>query len=161
MAEIKDLIRENNFILREVKQLRGNEPILPENIDILEDLAEIHEIKDFRPKNNLEQVNPSSNISNKIKEFEIKLESESRLPNTELNIEDNEEPILENENIISFIENIFEKIEKNNLEDINELKMTFNTLDENEQTEVIEGIKIKLDNEEQDNRFNEILKLLY
>ena len=161
MAEIKDLIRENNFILREVKQLRGNEPILPENIDILEDLAEIHEIKDFRPKNNLEQVNPSSNISNKNKEFEIKLETESRQPNTELNIEDNEEPILENENIISFIENIFEKIEKNNLEDINELKMTFNTLDENEQTEVIEGIKIKLDNEEQDNRFNEILKLLY
>ena len=161
MAEIKDLIRENNFILREVKQLRGNEPILPENIDILEDLAEIHEIKDFRPKNNLEQVNPSSNISKNNKEFEIKLESESRQPNTELIIEDNEEPILENENIISLIENIFEKIEKNNLEDINELKMTFNTLDENEQTEVIEGIKIKLDNEEQENRFNEILKLLY
>ena len=78
-----------------------------------------------------------------------------------MTLEEKEETILENENINNLIENIFAKIEgEDNLEGCNDLKIAFNSLKEDEKNEVIEGIKIKIDNEEQENKFNNLLKLL-
>ena len=76
-------------------------------------------------------------------------------------MEGKEEAILENENISNLIENIFTKIEDNdNLDELKEIKASFNSLNENEKNEVIEGIKIKIDNEEQENKFNNLLRFL-
>ena len=157
MQETNDKIIENNYIFREIKEIKGKEQIIPENILILEDLAEIHEIKDLRPKTNVQQ----ETISNKKIVSEIKLEGNINKPKNELNIEDQEEPILENENVSNLIEYIFEIIENGkNLNDCSKLKNSFNALEENEKNEVVEGVRIKIDNEEQENKFNELLKLL-
>jgi hypothetical protein len=45
--------------------------------------------------------------------------------------------------------------------DYNTLKITLEELKENDKNEVIESIRIKIDNEEQENRFNNLLKLLF
>ena len=157
MQETNDKIIENNYIFREIKEIKGKEQIILENILILEDLAEIHEIKDLRPKTNVQQ----ETISNKKIVSEVKLEGNINKPKNELNIEDQEEPILENENVSNLIEYIFEIIESGkNLNDCNKLKNSFNALEENEKNEVVEGVRIKIDNEEQENKFNELLKLL-
>ena len=157
MQETNDKIIENNYIFREIKEIKGKEQIIPENILILEDLAEIHEIKDLRPKTNVQQ----ETISNKKIVSEVKLEGNINKPKNELNIEDQEEPILENENVSNLIEYIFEIIENGkNLNDCSKLKNSFNALEENEKNEVVEGVRIKIDNEEQENKFNELLKLL-
>ena len=157
MQETNDKIIENNYIFREIKAIKGKEQIIPENILILEDLAEIHEIKDLRPKTNVQH----ETISNKKIVSEVKLEGNINKPKNELNIEDQEEPILENENVSNLIEYIFEIIESGkNLNDCNKLKNSFNALEENEKNEVVEGVRIKIDNEEQENKFNELLKLL-
>ena len=157
MQETNDKIIENNYIFREIKEIKGKEQIIPENILILEDLAEIHEIKDLRPKTNVQH----ETISNKKIVSEVKLEGNINKPKNELNIEDQEEPILENENVSNLIEYIFEIIESGkNLNDCNKLKNSFNALEENEKNEVVEGVRIKIDNEEQENKFNELLKLL-
>ena len=157
MQETNDKIIENNYIFREIKEIKGKEQIIPENILILEDLAEIHEIKDLRPKTNVQH----ETISNKKIVSEVKLEGNINKPKNELNIEDQEEPILENENVSNLIEYIFEIIENGkNLNDCSKLKNSFNALEENEKNEVVEGVRIKIDNEEQENKFNELLKLL-
>ena len=157
MEETNDIIKENNYILREIKYIKGKKNILPENIEFLEDYAEIHEIKDIKSTPKLEQ----GIVSNQKFEFEVRLEENQNSLNNEMILEEKEETILENENINNLIENIFAKIEgEDNLEDFNDLKMAFNSLKEDEKNEVIEGIKIKIDNEEQENKFNNLLKLL-
>ena len=157
MEETNDIIKENNYILREIKYIKGKKNILPENIEFLEDYAEIHEIKDIKSTPKLEQ----GIVSNQKFEFEVRLEENQNSLNNEMTLEEKEETILENENINNLIENIFAKIEgEDNLEDFNDLKMAFNSLKEDEKNEVIEGIKIKIDNEEQENKFNNLLKLL-
>ena len=157
MEETNDIIKENNYILREIKYIKGKKNILPENIEFLEDYAEIHEIKDIKPTPKLEQ----GIVSNQKFEFEVRLEENQNSLNNEMTLEEKEETILENENINNLIENIFAKIEgEDNLEDCNDLKIAFNSLKEDEKNEVIEGIKIKIDNEEQENKFNNLLKLL-
>ena len=52
MKSIQDIIIENNYIFREIKEIKGKQNILQDNIEILEDLTEILEIKDIR-KNQL------------------------------------------------------------------------------------------------------------
>ena len=157
MEETNDIIKENNYILREIKYIKGKKNILPENIEFLEDYAEIHEIKDIKSTPKLEQ----GIVSNQKFEFEVRLEENQNILNNEMTLEEKEETILENENINNLIENIFAKIEgEDNLEDCNDLKIAFNSLKEDEKNEVIEGIKIKIDNEEQENKFNNLLKLL-
>ena len=157
MEETNDMIKENNYILREIKYIKGKKNILPENIEFLEDYAEIHEIKDIKSTPKLEQ----GIVSNQKFEFEVRLEENQNSLNNEMTLEEKEETILENENINNLIENIFTKIEgEDNLEDCNDLKIAFNSLKEDEKNEVIEGIKIKIDNEEQENKFNNLLKLL-
>ena len=157
MEETNDIIKENNYILREIKYIKGKKNILPENIEFLEDYAEIHEIKDIKSTPKLEQ----GIVSNQKFEFEVRLEENQNSLNNEMTLEEKEETILENENINNLIENIFTKIEgEDNLEDCNDLKIAFNSLKEDEKNEVIEGIKIKIDNEEQENKFNNLLKLL-
>ncbi len=157
MEETNDIIKENNYILREIKYIKGKKNILPENIEFLEDYAEIHEIKDIKSTPKLEQ----GIVSNQKFEFEVRLEENQNSLNNEMTLEEKEETILENENINNLIENIFAKIEgEDNLEDCNDLKIAFNSLKEDEKNEVIEGIKIKIDNEEQENKFNNLLKLL-
>ena len=157
MEETNDIIKENNYILREIKYIKGKKNILPENIEFLEDYAEIHEIKDIKSTPKLEQ----GIVSNQKFEFEVRLEENQNSLNNEMTLEEKEETILENENINNLIENIFAKIEgEDNLEGCNDLKIAFNSLKEDEKNEVIEGIKIKIDNEEQENKFNNLLKLL-
>ena len=157
MEETNDIIKENNYILREIKYIKGKKNILPENIEFLEDYAEIHEIKDIKSTPKLEQ----GIVSNQKFEFEVRLEENQNSLNNEMTLEEKEETILENENINNLIENIFAKIEgEDNLEDCNDLKIAFNSLKEDEKNEVIEGIKIKIDNEEQENKFNDLLKIL-
>ena len=157
MEETNDIIKENNYILREIKYIKGKKNILPENIEFLEDYAEIHEIKDIKSTPKLEQ----GIVSNQKFEFEVRLEENQNSLNNEMTLEEKEETILENENINNLIENIFAKIEgEDNLEDCNDLKIAFNSLKEDEKNEVIEGIKIKIDNEEQENKFNNLLRLL-
>ena len=157
MEETNDIIKENNYILREIKYIKGKKNILPENIEFLEDYAEIHKIKDIKSTPKLEQ----GIVSNQKFEFEVRLEENQNSLNNEMTLEEKEETILENENINNLIENIFAKIEgEDNLEGCNDLKIAFNSLKEDEKNEVIEGIKIKIDNEEQENKFNNLLKLL-
>ena len=157
MEETNDIIKENNYILREIKYIKGKKNILPENNEFLEDYAEIYEIKDIKSTPKIEQ----GIVLNQKFEFEVRLEENQNSLNNEMTLEEKEETILENENINNLIENIFAKIEgEDNLEDCNDLKIAFNSLKEDEKNEVIEGIKIKIDNEEQENKFNNLLKLL-
>ena len=158
MQETNDKIIENNYIFREIKNIKGKEQIIPENILILEDLAEIHEIKDFKQKTKSKQVLEQVNIQNKKIETEVRLEENSNIINNE---EENEEPIVENENVNNIIEGIFAKIESNdNLNKEDELIIEFKNLNMDEQNEVIEGIKIKINDEEQEKKFNDLLKIL-
>ena len=157
MEETKDIIKENNYILREIKNIKGKKTILPENIEIIEDYTEIHEIKDIKNTSKVEQ----GTIPNQKIWLEVRLEGNQNCLNDEITSEEKVETILENENINNLIETIFGKIEgEDNLEDCNDLKNAFNTLKDDEKNEVIEGVKIKIDNEEQENKFNNLLKLL-
>ena len=73
-----------------------------------------------------------------------------------------EEDIIETEHINNLIENIFGQLGNDEiLNNYNSIKISFQELNENEKDEVIEGIKIKIENEEQKNRFNNLIKLLY
>ena len=220
MKVTQDTINENNYVLREIKEITGKQNIALENIEILEDLAEIHEIKDLK---NEQKIPLPQIIQNNNYEVEIKLEgepAEKRIQNNiiqksektglcpdcinediikEQNNEvlcneckqecmnenqnedinegeehvhfgfvnapflerNEEEAVMVNEDITNLIETIFEKLKSDDvLNDAHNLKITFNVLKENDKNEVIEGIKIKIDNEEQENRFNNLLKLL-
>ena len=257
MNSTQDIINEKNYILREIKEIRGKNNLISENIEIIENLTEIHEIKEFNKKY-LEKQN-LSNIKKLNNEFEIRLEGELGIKNIECNkyienselnnlcpgckntnlcpncknsnlcpscenntlcpnyknqdlyqdyenkdiypdcineelnkeilcpncknessvkcdedkmkqneiveeqiLEDKKENnIAENENISNLIETIFERIKCDSiLNDCSDLKAAFQALNENEKNEVIEGVKIKIDKEEQENKFNDLLKLL-
>lgn len=275
MNSTQDIMNEKNYILREIKEIRGKNNLISENIEILENLTEIHEIKEFCKKY-LEKQN-FSNHKKLNHEFEIRLEGEPAIKNIECNkyienseldnlrpnckntdlcpnckntnlspnckninlcpscennnlcpncknntlypncknqdlyqdcenkdvfpdcineelnkeilcpncknessvkcdndkmkqneiveeqiLEDkNENNISENEKISNLIENIFERIKcDSSLNDCSDLKVAFQALNENEKNEVIEGVKIKIDKEEQENKFNDLLKLL-
>ena len=164
MESSGDLIRENNYIFREIKQI-GARKIIPEQIQILDNMAYIHEIKDIKNNQNLQQiniVNPNFKIN-----LEIKLEGKTALKenenedliNNDMNF-GNEEVIIESEDNNNLIENIFAKLNNNDTNDYNNIKQMINSLTEENKKEVIEGIKIKIENEEQENRFNNLLKEL-
>ena len=163
MDSTKDIKREHNYIFRVIKQI-GKRKINPENIQILENLADVHEIKDIKFKPNLQQINikkPNFKIN-----LEVKLEGESSVEKNEqedLNVEmnyGNEEVIIESEDINNIIENIFDKLNNKNINDYNDIKQIINSLTEENKKEVIEGLKIKIDNEEQENKFNDLLRIL-
>ena len=164
MESSEDLIKENNYIFREIKQI-GARKIIPEQIQILDNMAYIHEIKDIKNNQNLQQiniVNPNFKIN-----LEIKLEGKTALKenenedliNNDMNF-GNEEVIIESEDNNNLIENIFAKLNNNDTNDYNNIKQMVNSLTEENKKEVIEGIKIKIENEEQENRFNNLLKEL-
>ena len=164
MESSEDLIRENNYIFRETKQI-GARKIIPEQIQILDNMAYIHEIKDIKNNQNLQQiniVNPNFKIN-----LEIKLEGKTALKenetedliNNDMNF-GNEEVIIESEDNNNLIENIFAKLNNNDTNDYNNIKQMINSLTEENKKEVIEGIKIKIENEEQEKRFNNLLKEL-
>ena len=164
MESSEDLIRENNYIFRETKQI-GARKIIPEQIQILDNMAYIHEIKDIKNNQNLQKiniVNPNFKIN-----LEIKLEGKTALKenenedliNNDMNF-GNEEVIIESEDNNNLIENIFAKLNNNDTNDYNNIKQMINSLTEENKKEVIEGIKIKIENEEQENRFNNLLKEL-
>ena len=163
MDSTKDIKREHNYIFRVIKQI-GKRKINPENIQILENLADVHEIKDIKFKPNLQQINikkPNFKIN-----LEVKLEGESSVEKNEqedLNGEmnyGNEEVIIESEDINNIIENIFDKLNNKNINDYSDIKQIINSLTEENKKEVIEGLKIKIDNEEQENKFNDLLRIL-
>ena len=163
MDSTKDIKREHNYIFRVIKQI-GKRKINPENIQILENLADVHEIKDIKFKPNLQQINikkPNFKIN-----LEVKLEGESSVEKNEqvdLNVEmnyGNEEVIIESEDINNIIESIFDKLNNKNINDYSDIKQIINSLTEENKKEVIEGIKIKIDNEEQENKFNDLLRIL-
>ena len=163
MDSTKDIKREHNYIFRVIKQI-GKRKINPENIQILENLADVHEIKDIKFKPNLQQINIKKPIF-KIN-LEVKLEGESSVEKNEqedLNVEmnyGNEEVIIESEDINNIIENIFDKLNNKNINDYSDIKQIINSLTEENKKEVIEGLKIKIDNEEQENKFNDLLRIL-
>ena len=268
MNNTKDLINENNYILREIKEIKRNSDIIAENFEIEEDLTIIHEIKNFKPvqiqekkcdimpKSNIEieirlegeniTKNKMQNTSEKISEQEYlrqnkkegnlcpecrgenlcpeckgenlgpEYKGENLCPeckgvnlcpecsgenlcpeykNKNLNIEvlcdecknikiidlnkEKEEniefgivdaPFLETkkENVSSpselhdLMDAFFELLKTDeNLKDFDNLLFSFKALKEKEKNEIIEGIKIKIDDEEQEKRFNNLLKYLY
>ena len=165
MESSEDLIRENNYIFREIKQI-GTRKIIPEQIQILENLAYTHEIKDIKNNHNLQQiniVNPNFKINLEVKlegDTALKENEEEDLINTDMN-NGNEEVIIESEDNNKLIESIFFKLNNNNnINDYNDIKQMINSLEGENKNEVIEGIKIKIENEEQENLFNNLLKEL-
>ena len=156
MDSTKDKTIENNYIFREIKYIK--EKSIPENIEILQDLAVIHEIKDIKSKSipNLQQIIVSQPKS----EVDIKLEGGLTNRTVEENIEETE-TVFENEqinNLIEYIFNILSGVEI--IDNIDDLKKIFSELKEDGKIEVIEGVKIKIENGEQENKFNDLLKLL-
>ena len=66
----------------------------------------------------------------------------------------------EEEGIYNLIDKIFDQLNDDNILNDNNLKKTFRELKENDKNEIIEGIKIKIENNEQENRFNNFLNSL-
>jgi hypothetical protein len=66
----------------------------------------------------------------------------------------------EEERIYNLIDKIFDQLNDDNILNDNNLKKTFRELKENDKNEIIEGIKIKIENNEQENRFNNFLNSL-
>lgn len=63
--------------------------------------------------------------------------------------------------INNLIENIFEQLKIDEyLNNNSSLKNTFEKLNENEKNEIIEGIKIKIENKEQEEKLKNILKII-
>ena len=62
--------------------------------------------------------------------------------------------------IENLIESIFEQLNSDEILNNNDLKNNFESLDEDGKNEVIEGIKIKIENNEQQNRFDQFLNSL-
>jgi hypothetical protein len=213
MNSTHDIINERNYVRREIKEIKGNQNINPEDIEIIEDLTQIHEIK-VRNQNSYPLEKEIDSIcQRKIVEPNITLEGESIEKKTEQNNfeyinkneslcpdcyneemikevlcdecgknidegnenihigyvnapflkrNEEEEDIIETEHINNLIENIFGQLGNDEiLNNYNSIKISFQELSENEKDEVIEGIKIKIENEEQENRFNNLIKLLY
>jgi len=210
MKSTKDIQNEKNYVLREIKEIKGNPIINPEDLEIIEDLTTIHEIKVINQKSC--PIEKNKTCQKKITETYITLEgepiikhsvqnnfeqiskNESLYPdcyNEDLNKEElcdkcgkninaqneiqigysnepflkryeDEEDIIETVHINNLIENIFGQLGNDDiLNNYNSIKISFQELSENEKDEVIEGIKIKIENEEQENRFNNLIKLLY
>ena len=213
MNSTHDIIIERNYVRREIKEIKGNQNTNPEDIEIIEDLTQIHEIKVINQNSYPLEKEIDSICQRKIVETNITLEGESIEKKTEQNNfeyinknesscpdcyneemnkevlcdecrkninEENEniqigyvnapflkrneeeEDIIETEHINNLIENIFGQLGNDEiLNNYNSIKISFQELSENEKDEVIEGIKIKIENEEQENRFNNLIKLLY
>ena len=209
MKASQDIIKEKNYVLHEIKEIKGKPNILPENIEIIEDLTKIHEIKEIK---NIQKI-PKIIKRNNNNIIDIKLEGEpaeirkeensceenlakeelchdgqnneilcngyrKKYENENIDInngegqvqfgfvdapflERNKEEVIVNESLTDLIETIFARLSTDDvLNDAHHLKFNFNVLNENDKNEVIEGIRIKIDNEEQENRFNDLLKLL-
>ena len=213
MNSTHDIIIERNYVRREIKEIKGNQNTNPEDIEIIEDLTQIQEIKVINQNSYPLEKEIDSICQRKIVETNITLEGESIEKKTEQNNfeyinkneslcpdcyneemnkevlcdecrknvnEENEniqigyvnapflkrneeeEDIIETEHINNLIENIFGQLGNDEiLNNYNSIKISFQELNENEKDEVIEGIKIKIENEEQENRFNNLIKLLY
>ena len=213
MNSTHDIINERNYVRREIKEIKGNQNTNPEDIEIIEDLTKIHEIKVKNQNSYPLEKEIDSICQRKIVEPNITLEGESIEKKTEQNNfeyinkneslcpdcyneemnkevlcdecgknidegnenihigyvnapflkrNEEEEDIIETEHINNLIENIFGQLGNDEiLNNYNSIKISFQELNENEKDEVIEGIKIKIENKEQENRFNNLIKLLY
>ena len=213
MNSTHDIINKRNYVRREIKEIKGNQNTNPEDIEIIEDLTQIHEIKVKNQNSYPLEKEIDSICQRKIVEPNITLEGESIEKKTEQNNfeyinkneslcpdcyneemnkevlcdecgknidegnenihigyvnapflkrNEEEEDIIETEHINNLIENIFGQLGNDEiLNNYNSIKISFQELNENEKDEVIEGIKIKIENEEQENRFNNLIKLLY
>lgn len=62
--------------------------------------------------------------------------------------------------IENLIDSIFEQLNSDEILNNNDLKNTLESLEEDEKNEIIEGIKIKIENNEQQNRFDQFLNNL-
>ena len=62
MNSTHDIINERNYVRREIKEIKGNQNINPEDIEIIEDLTQIHEIK-VRNQRSMNFVGTSEYIS--------------------------------------------------------------------------------------------------
>lgn len=71
-----------------------------------------------------------------------------------------ENNIDEEDYVYKLIETIFEQLNNGLILNNNNLKNTFKGLNENDKREIIEGIKIKIENKTQENRFNDFLNSL-
>ena len=67
---------------------------------------------------------------------------------------------LNDEDISNLIESIFQQLKNDDIFNNINLKTTFKVLKEENKNEIIEGIRIKIENNEQENRFNKLLDIL-
>ena len=209
-----------HFYFHEIKDIKGKKKLTPEDSEIIEDIVQVHEIKEIRninqpnqilryPRNcqiklegepasrgnsyninyqqyndyqNSECYNEQFNPCNEYVEYQPQNEiisEEVELNNGEDNVnigyvdapflaEENEEEennldenCEEKDNKIeNLIESIFEQLNSDEILNNNDLKNSFESLDEDEKNEIIEGIKIKIENNEQQNRFDQFLNSL-
>ncbi len=204
----KGKTNQNNYTFHEIKQIRGKKKPIPENFEIIEDLTEIHEIKETSnynnygynqnygyqrniqgySYNNTYQGDPNiircencqremnindncecphdrNNVSNNDDQTQLKYGYVNApfLCDDNLDNNDNDGELIvkkEEEQIYNLIDKIFEKLNNDNILNDNNLKKTFRELKENDKNEIIEGIKIKIENNEQENRFNNFLNSL-
>ena len=83
MNSTHDIINERNYVRREIKEIKGNQNTNPEDIEIIEDLTQIHEIK-VRNQNSYPLEKEIDSIcQRKIVETNITLEGESIEKKTE------------------------------------------------------------------------------
>lgn len=208
-----------HFYFHEIKNIKGKKKLEPEDSEIIEDIVQVHEIKEIRNINQPKQVfrnprnfqikfegapasgnsynlnyqqyenyqnnefyNEQYNPCNEYVEYQQQNEiisEEAGLNNGQDNInigyvdapflaEENEEEenncdenCEEKDNKIeNLIESIFEQLNSDEILSNNDLKNTLESLDEDEKNEVIEGIKIKIENNEQQSRFDQFLNSL-
>ena len=180
MKVSEDIITKNNYILHVTKEIKDKQTIPLENFEIIEKLADTREIKDFKADQKIPKIIETNNYETQNEKVNLMINEKNNEICNEYNEGDHvhfgyvDAPFLEgkeekeeveaimgNENISNLIDTIFEKLKNDNVfNDAENLKIKFCALEENDKNEVIEGIKIKIDNEEQENRFNNLLKLL-
>ena len=238
MKTLKGNLNKNNYVFHEIKQIKGKQNLPLDEFEIIEDLAEVHEIKEISNNNKYNQINNNLNLLNQ-QRFEerknIQLEENGRdiqyngnnyqqdeLPlnyendkilcnechheiddthQKEMNLpedqnmknEEEEQPIKygyvdtaffssnekneidnkesnediyspnenkEEEKINNLIESVFQQLSNDDIFNNENIKLSFGELNEDGKNEFIEGIRIKIDNQEQENRFNKLLEII-
>ena len=143
MNSTHDIINERNYVRREIKEIKGNQNTNPEDIEIIEDLTQIHEIKVINQNSYPLEKEIDSICQRKIVEPNITLEGESIEKKTEQN---NFEEINKNESLCPDCYN--EEMNKEVLCD--ECRKNVNEENENIQIGYVNAPFLKRNEEEED-----------
>ncbi len=243
MKAQKENSNKNNYVFQEIKEIKGKKNLPPCEFEIIEDLNEVHEIKEINNNKHFDKINKNldklnqeifqkkviiqleDNLENNINDNydllqNVENESENtnkkitcnicqqeiddtdqnegcdenqnidngeqhikfgfvKTPlfsgenqndeidknelnenNNNINENDNEENYQEEEKMDNLIEAISQQLTNDDIFNNNDLKFSFKELNEDRKNEIIEAIKIMIDNEEQENRFNKFLEII-